>query len=151
MSYTAFGNPVTPRGEQAYGTLTLSTNTVLEPAPITPSDGAPYRILSGSVKATYDSHRNLEGSSDGLIVSPGIMTGNTGEFIFIDVTGFSAPTLTVISCHVDTKYYWGLTEHILRYGHWNAGNTTLLGHGVHTVNECAFPLLRLLSPEPCLD
>ncbi|EIM87292.1 carboxypeptidase S [Stereum hirsutum FP-91666 SS1] len=111
LSYVAFGNPVTPRGEHAYGTLTLSTSSTLEPAPITPSDGAPYRILSGSVKATYDSHRNVEGS-DGLVVSPGIMTGNT-----------------------DTKYYWGLTEHIFRYGHWNAGNTTLLGHGVHTVNE----------------
>lgn len=63
------------------GTVTLSTafESGLEPAPITSSeeDAAPYGLLSGSIKAAYNSHRGISGD-DHIIVSPGMMSGNTG-------------------------------------------------------------------------
>lgn len=45
---------------------------------------------------------------------------------------------------IDTKWYWDLTKHIFRYAHWNAGNTTIVGHGVHTVNEGMLDFLLAL-------
>ncbi|KAA1468874.1 carboxypeptidase S [Dentipellis sp. KUC8613] len=115
LSYTAFGNSISPKDAPAYGTLTLSDawGTALNPAPITPTDAdaIPYRILSGTIKATYDSHRNLDGGNN-IVVSPGIMSGNT-----------------------DTRYYWDLTSHIFRYNHHNSGEGGDLSNGVHTVNE----------------
>ncbi|EMC95379.1 hypothetical protein BAUCODRAFT_123824 [Baudoinia panamericana UAMH 10762] len=82
-----------------------SENT-LEVAPVTPTNVdtiTPYAILAGTTRAVYGDH---------IIVSPGMMTGNT-----------------------DTRYYWPLTKHIFRYGPgydptWDKG----LGN-VHTVDE----------------
>ena len=44
---------------------------------------------------------------------------------------------TNILNHVDTRFYWNLTEHIYRYNHANNGNSPgLTGPpGIHTVNE----------------
>ncbi|KAG1814515.1 hypothetical protein EV424DRAFT_1629754 [Suillus variegatus] len=115
LSYTAFGSYVSNEDAPSYGTLTLSTafGDGLEPAPVTPSgeDAAPFRLLSGTIKAAYNSHRNISGS-DAIIVSPGIMSGNT-----------------------DTRFYWKLTDHIFRYGHLEAAGGGSLPSGVHTVNE----------------
>ncbi|KAG2066244.1 carboxypeptidase S [Suillus decipiens] len=115
LSYTAFGNRISNEDAPAYGTLTLSTafGDGLEPAPVTPSgeDAAPFQLLSGSIKAAYNSHRNISGS-DAIIVSPGIMSGNT-----------------------DTRFYWKLTDHIFRYGHLGVAGGGSLPSGVHTVNE----------------
>jgi len=81
LSYTAFGARISDANAPSYGTLTLSDafQGGLEPAPVTPSgaDAAPFQLLSGTIKATYNSHRNTSGS-DAIIVSPGIMSGNTG-------------------------------------------------------------------------
>ncbi|KAI2780236.1 carboxypeptidase s [Daldinia loculata] len=92
--------PETPRSI----TLNLVANT-LEPAPVTPTsvDGVtPYSVLSGTSRALY---------GENLLVSPGIMTGNT-----------------------DTRYYWDLTKHIFRYGPgWDPEQEGL--DGVHTVDE----------------
>ena len=78
LSYIAFGEEIGDRSAKSYGKLTLSDafNTALQPAPLTPTvkDAAPYQLLSGTIKATYDAHRD----GDGVIVSPGIMSGNTG-------------------------------------------------------------------------
>ncbi|EON96418.1 putative carboxypeptidase s protein [Phaeoacremonium minimum UCRPA7] len=65
--------------------ITLSTGTILEPAPVTPTlvGKTPYSILSGTTRAMY---------GENLIMAPGIMTGNT-----------------------DTRYYWDLTKHIFRF------------------------------------
>ncbi|THU78959.1 hypothetical protein K435DRAFT_698982, partial [Dendrothele bispora CBS 962.96] len=50
---------------------------------------------------------------DDIVVAPGMSTGNT-----------------------DTKYYWDLTEHILRYNHRNVGTPEAPSTGgVHTVSE----------------
>lgn len=82
LSYTAFD--VNMDGDvttTTRGTVTLSTafESGLEPAPVTPTEGdaVPYRLLSGSIKAAYNSHRAISGD-DHIIVSPGMMSGNTG-------------------------------------------------------------------------
>ncbi|KAH9935932.1 carboxypeptidase S [Epithele typhae] len=113
LTYTAFGSQVTEEGSPAYGTLTITDawGVALEPAPISPIDAPEYALLSGTIKAAYNAHRNLQGDNE-IVVAPGIMSGNT-----------------------DTRYYWALTPHIYRYNHHNSGNTTSLSNGVHTVNE----------------
>lgn len=82
LSYIAFD--VDMGGDMATtarSKVTLSTafGSGLEPAPITPTEGdaAPYRLLSGSIKAAYNSHRGISGD-DHIVVSPGMMSGNTG-------------------------------------------------------------------------
>ncbi|KAF8449022.1 hypothetical protein L210DRAFT_847620 [Boletus edulis BED1] len=94
-------------------TLSKAFGSGLEPAPITPTgeDAGPYRLLSGSIKAAYNSHRGISGDEH-IVVSPGMMSGNT-----------------------DTKFYWKLTPHIFRYGHTDGAVGGTLLPGVHTVNE----------------
>ena len=38
----------------------------------------------------------------------------------------------------DTRYYWNLTRHIVRYNHQDGGNGHSLPNGIHTVNERMF-------------
>lgn len=82
-----------------------SGNSVLEPAPVSPTDASkisPWTILSGTVKALY---------GDDITVAPGIMTGNT-----------------------DTKYYWDLTKHIFRFtAGWDEESIGF--GNIHTVDE----------------
>ncbi|KAF9072250.1 carboxypeptidase S [Rhodocollybia butyracea] len=112
----------------AYGTLVLSDafNTSLAPAPITPTSGAnagPYRLLAGTIRATYNAHRGLDSGADtNIIVAPGMPTGNT-----------------------DTRYYWDLSDgQIFRYNHRNSGDSGGLASGVHTVDE-NLPIETLLE------
>ena len=80
LTFTAFGSDITLAGTPTAGKLTLTDafGTALEPAPVTPTDdSAPWQLLSGTIKATYNTHRDLEGA-DNIIVSPAIMSGNTG-------------------------------------------------------------------------
>jgi len=81
--------------------------------PVTPTgaDAAPYQLLSGTIKATYNTHRSIA-DADSVIVAPSIMSGNT-----------------------DTRFYWKLSPHIFRYNHQNtpAGKNPL--SGIHSVNE----------------
>lgn len=78
----------------------------LDVAPVTPADASvdgPFKVLAGTTRALY---------GEEVVVSPGIMTGNT-----------------------DTRYYWGLTRHIFRFG---PGYDPEGGEGmgnIHTVNE----------------
>ena len=84
LTYTAFGSEISTEDGPAAGTLTLTHafGTVLEPAPVTPTseDSAPWQLLSGTIKATFNAHRGLDGA-DNIIVSPGIMSGNTGSVL----------------------------------------------------------------------
>jgi Gly-Xaa carboxypeptidase len=83
LTYTAFGSVISTDSEDGptAGTLTLTEawGTPLEPAPITPfgEDSAPWQLLSGTIKATFNAHRCLDGA-DNVFVGPGIATGNTG-------------------------------------------------------------------------
>ncbi|KAG6897438.1 hypothetical protein C0992_001599, partial [Termitomyces sp. T32_za158] len=83
LTYTAFGKELSVEGAPSAGKLTLSDafGTALEPAPVTSTtpDAVPWYILSGTIKATYDSHRSLAGANE-IIVGPGMPSGNTGEF-----------------------------------------------------------------------
>ena len=82
LSYTAFGERIGDANAPAYGTLTLSDawGAALEPAPITPSaghDAGAFKLLAGTIKTVYRAHRNVT-DDETVIVSPGIMSGNTG-------------------------------------------------------------------------
>jgi Gly-Xaa carboxypeptidase len=122
LTYSAFGSAISPQaGELApsKGTLTLSDawGTGLEPAPVTPTGKSPaFVLLSGTIKATYNAHRGLEGDKT-IGIAPSIMSGNT-----------------------DTRYYWDLTRHIFRYIQNDGdafGSDSALPPGIHTVNEYA--------------
>ncbi|TCD60651.1 hypothetical protein EIP91_009738 [Steccherinum ochraceum] len=113
LSVTAFGKQLSEDGTPAYGKLVVSDawGHSLAPAPITPTrDAAPFQLLAGTVKATYNAFRAVE-DDGGVVVSPGHMSGNT-----------------------DTRYYWQLTPHIFRYNHHFTGKTSLF-KDIHTVNE----------------
>ncbi|KAI9440734.1 hypothetical protein H4582DRAFT_2074521 [Lactarius indigo] len=115
LTFTAFGEDITPEGVSSAGKLSLTDawESGLEPAPVTPTDedSAPWQLLSGTIKATYNAHRGLEGA-DNIFVSPGVMSGNT-----------------------DTRYYWKLTPHIVRYSHVSGVDSST----IHTVNELIHP------------
>jgi len=95
-------------GTESPSSITLfHRDTLLEPAPVTPTHS------TSDKKTPYEilsgTTRALYGKS--LIVAPGIMTGNT-----------------------DTRYYWGLSEHIFRYGPgWDKDQVGL--GSIHTVDE----------------
>ena len=82
LTYTAFRKRISEEGVPASSSLTLSDayNGGLEPAPITPTgkDAAPYQLLSGTIKATYNAHRSLSDNDESVIVAPSMMSGNTG-------------------------------------------------------------------------
>jgi Gly-Xaa carboxypeptidase len=92
LSYTAFGKTLSPPGAPALGTLTLKDGLVigtsLEPAPVSPIAGEgseAYQLLSGTIKATYATHRGLDvagAGGDAIAVAPSMSTGNTGASRF---------------------------------------------------------------------
>jgi Gly-Xaa carboxypeptidase len=131
LSYTAFGARITDADAPAFGILTLSEAYTpgLEPAALSPTghDAVPYQLLSGTIKAAYNSHRGVSGD-DSILISPGIMSGNTGQL-------YHVLTYAILMPLVDTRYYWKLTEHIFRYGHMDGASGGSLSSGVHTVNE----------------
>ncbi|KDQ31776.1 hypothetical protein PLEOSDRAFT_48855 [Pleurotus ostreatus PC15] len=112
LTYITFGGNTTEQRTGSSRTLRLSDawGTALEPAPVTPIDRetSPYALLAGTIKATYNLHRDLTG--DNIVVSPGILAGNT-----------------------DTQSYWNLSEYIFRYNHQDSSNGDMTG--LHTVNE----------------
>jgi Gly-Xaa carboxypeptidase len=128
LSVAAFGKRLTDEGVRTFGSLNISDawHSALEPAPITPTDGKPYQLLAGTIKAVYAAHRaeSLNGLADSnaavgatqaqeVIVAPGMMSGNT-----------------------DTRHYWALSKHILRYNHASGMGDSKEGvAGIHTVNE----------------
>ncbi len=116
LTYNAFGEDLTDANVPAKGRLALTAPRFLDPAPVTPTVGdeaAGYKLLSGTIKSTYNAHRALRG--DNIYVAPGMPTGNT-----------------------DTRFYWTLTSHIFRYNHHGSGKGTNPLSGAHTVNECEF-------------
>ncbi|KAJ3566918.1 hypothetical protein NP233_g6692 [Leucocoprinus birnbaumii] len=111
LTFEAFGKTVIGDNGSSAGNLTLRAafHDGIEPAPITSTTGPIFELLSGTIKATYNSHRNL-GSADSIIVAPGMVTGNT-----------------------DTRHYWNLSSSIFRYNHLHIADAGL--NGIHTVNE----------------
>ncbi|KZS94485.1 carboxypeptidase S, partial [Sistotremastrum niveocremeum HHB9708] len=111
LSVTAFGENITDASVPSYGSLTLTDafDGQLEPAPITPTDSASYRLLSGTILATHKASSAYKNLGREMVIAPGMMTGNT-----------------------DTKFYWDITRNIYRYGHSDA---TAAYAGIHTINE----------------
>ena len=80
LSFNAFGKDVyTGRGPRS-GSLTLSDawGNALEPAPVTPTneDAAPFKLFSGSIKATYNGYNKRLGNvyaNKDIVVAPGII------------------------------------------------------------------------------
>jgi Gly-Xaa carboxypeptidase len=79
LTYTAFDEVQNDLKDKAKGKLTLTSPGGLDPAPVTPLDGAPYNLLSGTIRAAYNSHRGLDKDAEDIYVSPGMPTGNTGK------------------------------------------------------------------------
>ncbi|KAG7903587.1 hypothetical protein KL935_001119 [Ogataea polymorpha] len=77
--------PSTPAGN-----CLLKVVQAFPPAPLTPTLGSHWDIFAGTIHHVYEDL--VAPDSTGLIVAPGIGSGNT-----------------------DTKYYWNLTNHIYRY------------------------------------
>ena len=104
LTYTAFGSAISTGDDPTAGTLTLTDEwgTALEPAPNTPTseDSAPWQLLSGTIKAVFNAHRDLDGG-DNIFVSPGIMPGNTGWCSCL-VCCFLKAVLTYMGCHSQT-------------------------------------------------
>lgn len=94
-------------GKEEPSSIILSSSAnELEVAPVTPADGSvkgPFAVLAGTVRALY---------GEDVVVTPGIMTGNT-----------------------DTRYYWDLTRHIFRFAPgFDPEDGPGLGR-IHTVDE----------------
>ncbi|KAK3323304.1 hypothetical protein B0T19DRAFT_425634 [Cercophora scortea] len=90
--------------QEAPSSITLtSSRNALPVAPVTPVDEKPFEVLAGTIRALY---------GEEVVVTPGIMTGNT-----------------------DTRYYWDLTRHIFRFGPgYDPSDAPGMG-SIHTVNE----------------
>lgn len=94
--------------EQQYSINIHFMGSVLEPAPVTPTQAhdkgkdTPWSVISSTTRALYGKE---------VVMAPGIMPANT-----------------------DTKYYWKLSQHIFRYSPgWDPEVLSI--EGIHTVNE----------------
>ncbi|KAJ1539856.1 hypothetical protein HK405_012353, partial [Cladochytrium tenue] len=93
-------------GPRAAGALRVRSVVALETAPVSPSAGAAWEVLSGTIRHA------LAAATDGVeggtppVVTPMLMPANT-----------------------DTRHYWNLTPNIYRFSPVRGGE------GIHTVNE----------------
>ena len=143
LSFSAFSEQIS-EPVSSYGKLTIGSTSGggLQPAPTTPTtkDAAPYQLLAGTIRAAYAAHR---GEDDEVIVSPGIMSGNTGELNH-KTTHVLPMGLNTTPTFQDTDPYWNLTSHIFRYNHHFTGNASLTD-SIHTINECTSYILERIS------
>ncbi|KZO99488.1 carboxypeptidase S [Calocera viscosa TUFC12733] len=125
LSLDAFGAVVSADTEDApkIGSLVLTDafGTALEPAPVTPSEGAVWSVLGGTIKTVF-------AHNDGLPASVRSAKLEAGEDLSTDIN--MAPG--IMSGNTDTRHYWPLTAHIFRYAH---NRPEGIGNGFHTVNE----------------
>jgi len=85
LTYTAFDQLIS-QGDK--GVLTLTAPIGSDPAPVTPIHGKAYEVLSGTIQATFHSHRGLDLEKGGHIyTSPGMPSGNTGITLLLLLHG----------------------------------------------------------------
>ncbi|KAG9031640.1 hypothetical protein FRB95_002449 [Tulasnella sp. JGI-2019a] len=87
-------------------TISEAFGSALEPAPVTPMGTEAWRVLSGTIRASY---QDAEGAGKDIVVGPMTLGGNT-----------------------DTKSYWDFSRNIFRYTHIGTHHSK---NGEHTVNE----------------
>ncbi|PVF99895.1 carboxypeptidase S [Serendipita vermifera] len=108
ITFIAFDETIIDKGSIPKIEISDAWGNGLEPAPVTPVNAAPYRLLAGSILATEGARGNGTLASKPVYVMPSVMSGNT-----------------------DTRRYWNLTPHIFRYSHLRAEDFL----GIHTVDE----------------
>lgn len=91
------------------GYFNVTTLSILEPAPVSPSSGKNWDVMSGTVRNIFENVAPLSPRAK-VITVPSIMSGNT-----------------------DTKFYWDLTRDIYRFNPQTVFSTT----NAHTVDEWA--------------
>ncbi|KAF8308589.1 carboxypeptidase S [Cantharellus anzutake] len=132
LDFEAFGFNVTTELDPA-GQLTLShfLDDDLEPAPVSPPNSAPFQLLAGTIRETWETGRGKD-SEEPFIVAPSIMPANTGMILRPGSVG-----VLHLKSLLDTKYFWKLTPHIFRYNHLGMEDMgPLKNHGgMHSVNE----------------
>lgn len=77
MTLEAFGKTVGSQGP-SWGTIRLldSFNKPQRPAPVTPTtDSGPYELLSGTIRATVQTHLRTDNFPRSAVVSPGVLLG----------------------------------------------------------------------------
>ena len=77
MTLEAFGRTMGSQGA-SWGTIRLSAafDKSRGPAPVTPTAGSgPYELLSGTIRATFQTHLRTDYLPKSAIVSPAVMTG----------------------------------------------------------------------------
>jgi Gly-Xaa carboxypeptidase len=83
LSVEAFGKDVSKGNAPFYGTITASTTdtTAIDVAPVSPtdSDAKPWSVLSSSIRGAYRDSKNPKVADGDIIVSPALMSGNTGQ------------------------------------------------------------------------
>jgi Gly-Xaa carboxypeptidase len=113
MTFDTFGERVANASGNSHYLLKVDNATLhgVEPAPFSPSGRTdlPFQLLSGTIKATYNAHRHL-GDADEIIVSPGMMTGNTGERTDIQCSFMLSFRLTDEAVRFRYKALLGLIE-----------------------------------------
>ena len=68
-------SPASPAGSLILGD---AYHDPLEPAPITPINAPPYKLLAGTVRAAYANGKGKKNGGD-LFIAPGTMVANTGN------------------------------------------------------------------------
>ncbi|KAH9834221.1 carboxypeptidase S [Rhodofomes roseus] len=111
------------------GTVTLSDafGTALEPAPVSPTDSAQWKVLAGTIRAAWGApHPGLDRAL------------NKPASVQVPLQGEAEPDIVVVPSllagNTDTQFYWALTPHIFRYNHYYARDGPADG-SIHTVDE----------------
>lgn len=83
LSVEAFGHDVSKGEGPFYGTInaTFEDTTTIDVAPLSPTDSEskPWNVLSSSIRGAYRDSKNEKVAEGDIIVSPALMSGNTGK------------------------------------------------------------------------